>query len=217
MSSPSRFSRRSFLTQGGLATIALAGPTSLTPNLSAQGQREARSEPPVLPKGARPFQKCLAWPFHEFRPDYGDAELAACVKMGFNQILICSDSWGPGTPQLHQFCESEIFPGLGDPKVVAFAGRWIQEQTERCQQHGLESFLYVIEPLVPFEQFSVYAPQSVREEARPLIPEDCLGVRKYGSVRAIPSASAIPPFRLIIAPGPGNSFAGFPCSRACWC
>jgi hypothetical protein len=166
--------------------MALAGPTSLAPDLLAQGQSKARPDSPDRPTVARPFEKCLAWPFHEFHPDYGDAELAACVRMGFNQILICSDSWGPGTPQLHQFCESEIFPGLGDPKVVAFAGRWIQEQTERCQRHGLESFLYVIEPLVPFEQFSVYAPQSVRDEARPLIPTDCLGVRKYGSVTGHP-------------------------------
>lgn len=128
----------------------------------------------------------MCWPFHEFHPDFADAELAACAKIGFNQALINSDSWAPGTPQLHQYCNSEVWPGLGDPLVVEFSGQWIKEQTERCRRHGLEAYIYLIEPLVPFEQFSVYAPQCVRDEARAIIPEECLGVRQYGSVTGRP-------------------------------
>ena len=130
-----------------------------------------------------PIAGRMVWPFHEFSPDFGDDEVEAVARLGFNQVVINFDSWPPAAPQLFQMVDSEVWPGMGDPEILEWSRAWLTGQVERCRRFGVESYIFLFEPLVPFEPFSIYAPQSVRDEFRDQIEEECLGWRFPGSAQ----------------------------------
>ena len=127
------------------------------------------------------FNRRMCWPFHEFAPDFGEDEVEAMSRLGFNQAAINCDSWPAAAPQLFQMVDSEIWPGMGDPEILDWSKKWLREKVDLCRKYGLDPYIILFEPLIPFEQYSVYAPQSVREDYRSQIEEECLGFRDPGS------------------------------------
>lgn len=124
----------------------------------------------------------MCWPLHEFTPDFGDDEVEAMAKLGFNQAVINFDSWAPAAPQLFQMVDSEVWSGMGDPEILEGCSWWLPEQVKRVRKYGIEPYIILFEPLVPFEPIVVYAPQSVRSEYKPFIEDECLGYRYGGTI-----------------------------------
>lgn len=124
------------------------------------------------------FKNRMCWPFHEFSPDFGEDEIEAVAKMGFNQVVINFDSWPGGSPALFKMTDSGVWPGMADPELLAWSSEWLDEKIEAILKQGMEPYIYVFEPVVPFEPVVKYVhPSPVRAEFRSQIEEECLGWR----------------------------------------